>query len=373
MSIQIHELIGAAHDAVWLPWAVQYFFLVALSVAAFALSLPAFAFRSERFVALGRVALMTATTTGIVAPIALLADLHQPARFWHFYAYTQTDSWMAWGAFIVPLYVFLLVIYAWGVHRPAFYALGEEDWRFAGLFRVLSLGGATNGFVPFVAGLTALAALGIATYSGVEVFVIRARPLWNTPLLPFQFVATGFVGALGVMLVLNRSLAGDRPLEMTMNRLLAVALATVAALGLVWLALALSGVSPRHSAALASVAGFTMWQVIAVWAALAIAVPLALAVLVPARCGWITGLLAIHAAWMFRWTVFMGGQAVPKVGAGLYDAMLPEGIEGLMGVIGTFGLWLFLIIAYTTIVPWARATTPDAGPVPLSPTAHRQA
>ena len=55
----------------------------------------------------------------------------------------------------------------------------------------------------------------------------------------------------------------------------------------------------------------------------------------------------------------MGGQAVPKVGSGLYDALMPTGIEGLMGVIGTFGLWIFLLILYTTFVPWAEADLPD--------------
>ena len=373
MSIQIHELIGAAHEAAWLPWAVQYFFLVALSVTAFALSLPAFAFRSERLLPLGRLALMTAVTTGIVAPIALLADLHQPARFWHFYAFMRPNSWMAWGAFIVPVYVGLLIVTAWAVHRPQLHALGREDWKFAGLFRFISLGGAANGFVPLLAGLTALAAIGIATYTGAEVFVVRARPLWNTPLLPLQFIATGFVGALGVVLVLNRSLAGDRTLEAQSNRYLAVALGVVALLGLVWLALAFSGVSPRHAAALASVAGFPVWQTIAIWATLAIAVPLVIALAKPAGTGWVTGLLAIHAAWMFRWTVFMGGQAVPKVGSGLYDALLPQGLDSLMGVIGTFGLWLFLIIAYTTIVPWARAELPDAGQASLGAKPQHQA
>lgn len=189
--------------------------------------------------------------------------------------------------------------------------------------------------------------------------MIRARPLWNTPFLPLQFAATGMVGALGVMLVLGRALGTGAALEARMNCTLALAAALVGALGIGWYLLAISGLSPRHAQALASVAGFPVWHHLAAWGAGAIALTFVLALVLARRSGWVTGLVAIHAAWMFRWTVFMGGQAVPKVGSGLYDALMPTGLAGLMGVIGTFGLWLFLILAYTTFIPWS-----EAGPLP---------
>ncbi len=361
MQVQIHELVGATHEAAWLPWAVQYFFLIALSVTALLMALPGFVLGRAAALPRARLALMTAVTTGITAPIALLADLHQPGRFWEFFFYTHPTSWMAWGAWIVPGYVGLLIAFAWAVHRPAFWAWGQGDWRYAPLFRLLALGGAGNGFARPLGALAGLAALGILTYTGMEVMVVRSRPLWNTPVLPLQFAATGFVGALGVMLVLGRSLGTGAAVEAAMNRALALALGLVGVLGAAWFALALTGLSPRHAEALASVAGFPVWQRIALWGAVAIVLPFGIALAAPDRSGWITGLLAIHAAWMFRWTVFMGGQAVPKVGSGLYDALMPTGLAGLMGVIGTFGLWLFLLIAYTTFVPWDQAGVPRSG------------
>ncbi|MFC2968529.1 NrfD/PsrC family molybdoenzyme membrane anchor subunit [Acidimangrovimonas pyrenivorans] len=365
--MQIHELVGAVHEAAWLPWAVQYFFLIAISTTALLMSLPAFLLGHEGGLPRARLALMVAVTTGITAPIALLADLHQPFRFWEFYAYTHHTSWMAWGAWIVPLYVGATIAFAWALHRPALHAMGQENWRFAWLFRWLSLGGGANGFARPLGLIAGLAALGILTYTGMEVMIVRARPLWNTPLLPLQFAATGFVGALGVMLVLERVLARQEKLELRLNLELAAALGVVGLLGIVWFGLALSGLSPVHARALASVAGFPVWHHIAIWGGLAIAIPFLLALLVPVGTGWLTGLIAIHAAWMFRWTVFMGGQAVPKIGSGLYDALVPTGIAGLMGVIGTFGLWLFLIIAYTTFMPWSEAG-PPGGPRRAAPT-----
>ena len=361
METQVQELVGAVHDAAWQPWAVQYFFLIAISVTALLMALPAFVFGRHTDLRAARLALMVAVTTGITAPIALLADLHQPFRFWEFFVYTHKSSWMAWGAWIVPSYVVLMLLFAWSLHRPEFYRMGQDDWRFAWLFRLFSLGGAANGFARPLGMLAGVAALGILTYTGMEVMVVRARPLWNTPFLPLQFAATGVVGALGVMLVLERLLNRDAGLEATINRRLAIALATVGALGVAWFAVALSGISPVHSEALASVAGFSVWKQIALWGAASIAIPFVLALTLPQSTGWITGLIAIHAAWMFRWTVFMGGQAVPKVGSGLYDALMPTGLGGLMGVIGTFGLWVFLMIVYTTFLPWTDATPPASG------------
>lgn len=355
MDYQVHELVGAVHEAAWLPWAVQYFFLIAVSTTALLISLPGFVLGRERALPIARLALMVAVTTGITAPIALLADLHQPFRFWEFFVYTNSTSWMAWGAWLVPSYVGLTLAFAWAVHRPAFHDMGQEAWRFAWLYRLLSLGGRGNGFAPLLGAAAGVVALGILTYTGMEVTIIRARPLWNTPFLPLQFAATGMVGAVGVMLVLERSLCGDADLSARLNHLLALALGVVGILGAAWFALASSGMSPRHTEALASVAGFPVWQKIAIWGALAVALPFVIALAAPRRSGWITGIIAIHAAWMFRWTVFMGGQAVPKVGSGLYDALLPAGLDGLMGVIGTFGLWLFLLIVYTTFVPWTEA------------------
>lgn len=359
--MQIHELVGAVHEAAWLPWAVQYFFLIGMSTTALFLTFPAFVLGRASSLPHARLALITAVTTGISGPVALLADLHQPGRFWEFFVYTHATSWMAWGSWIVMSYVTLLLLYAWAVNRPAFYRWGQDDWRFAWIFRFLAFGSPANGFARIIGVGAGVAALGILTYTGMEVAVVYSRPLWHTPLLPLQFAATGAVGALGVMLVLGRLFATGREVEARMNRMLALALVIVGIIGVLWFAVALSGISESHTEALASVAGFTVWQRIALWAAAAIIIPLVIALAAPSRSGWITGLIAIHAAWMFRWTVFMGGQAVPKVGSGLYDALMPTGLAGLMGVIGTFGLWIFLLILYTTFVPWAEAELPDDG------------
>lgn len=358
MDTGITELVNVAHEAAWLPWAVQYFFLIGLSAGCFFLSLPAFAFGKAHWEKIGRLMLVGALSTGIAAPIALLADLHQPGRFYNFYLHFTHTSWMSWGAFFIPAYVGLLLVYAWLVYRPHFAGQAKAYPQLAGVYRLLS-GPADPGKVRAVGIAAALATALVVLYTGAEVAVIKARFLWNTPLLPLQFLCTALAGAAGLALVLNRALGlNDKEVEQRLNRLLALFLAAVIAVGLAWTVLAVSGLSTTHAAALDSVTSLPQWWQAVGWAIALTVVPLIVILVKPKESGWVMGLVALITAWLFRWAVFMGGQAVPKTGAGLYDYVLPAGPEGLLGIIGTAGLWLFLMIMIATFVPW-QGNPPD--------------
>ncbi|CAL8973527.1 Tetrathionate reductase subunit C [Rhodoplanes serenus] len=358
----ILEVVNVSRDVAWLPWAVQYFFLVGLSVACFFMSLRGLVLGAARERRFARDALIGALACGLVAPVALLADLHQPGRFWHFYAYPNLGSWMAWGAFFIPAYVGGLLVYAWAVLRGDLAAAGQGDGVLARLQRLVALGGApAPRLARLAAGWTVVFGLLILLYTGMEVMVVRARPLWDTPILPLQFAATAVTGAAGLVLIVAR-LRGDATpaADAAAARWMAGGLLATVLLGLVWLGLGLTGVAETHARALASVAGHRAWQLTAAWAALATVLPLALLWGRPAGWGWIVGLLGLHAAWMFRWTVFIGGQTVPKTGAGLYVYQLPLGHDGLLGIAGSLGLWVFVFVLLTTLLP-------PPPPVPVRP------
>lgn len=351
MDTHIVELVNVTRDTAWLPWAVQYFFLIGLSVGSFLLSLRHYVF-ARGDVRLARLALLAALVCGLSAPVALLSDLHQPGRFYHFYLFFTPNSWMSWGAFFIPAYVTGLLIYAWLALRPDFAARAAAGGRLAALWRLLAYGGFESlGARRLAAGITTVAALLVALYTGMEVEVVRARALWHTPFLPPQFLLTALAGAVGLVLVFNRSFTGySAETEARLNQLLLWLQCAVIALGLGWFALASSGLDATHARALAEVADSPRWQLTAVWAALAAVAPVALIVWRPVGCGWITGLIALHSAWMIRWTVFIGGQDIPKTGAGFYDYHLPLGHDGLLGLLGTAGLWLFLLIVIASFV-----------------------
>ena len=200
--------------------------------------------------------------------------------------------------------------------------------------------------------MTLAGALLVALHTGMEVMVVQARPLWNTPFLPLQFAASGFVGAVGLSLLFNR-FSGRRETQpvISLNRLVVFALAVVLVLGGGWLFVSLSGPSASHSAVLDQVAGMPKWQFTAVWAVVATLLPMALAIWRPASSGLMTGLIAVHSAWIMRWTILIGGPAIPKTGAGLYDYHLPLGNDGLLGIVGTFGLWIALLLLMIEYLP----------------------
>lgn len=67
---------------------------------------------------------------------------------------------------------------------------------------------------------------------------------------------------------------------------------------------------------------------------------------------WIVGLLALHVGWAFRWMVLMEVQTVAKNTAGYYQLVVELGSYGLMGIIGTFGLWLAALLLIDLFIPW---------------------
>lgn len=356
MDSQIIEVLNVTRETAWLPWAVSYFFLIGLSYGSFMLTLPYFVFGRAQHERLARLALLGALVCGLTAPVALLADLHGPGRFLNFYLHFQPQSWMSWGSFFIPVYLGGLLLYAWLALRGDFAGRGQSgDTLSTRLYRLVGRGGAApQKVISAAAVLTLIGAVLVALYTGMEVMVIQARPLWNTPFLPLQFVTTAFVGAIGLCLLFNRFIGGrDIQLEIGLNRFLVLALAVVLTLGGGWLFVSMSGISASHSAAFSQVAGMPQWQLSAVWALLATILPMALALWRSASSGLITGLIAVHSAWMMRWTIFIGGQTIPKTGAGLYDYYLPLGSDGLLGIVGTLGLWIALLLLMVEYLPWA--------------------
>jgi tetrathionate reductase subunit C len=352
------EILGFTREPGWLPWAVQYFFLIGISAAAFFISLPGLAWRHPEWRGVSRRALLAALVCGLTAPVALLADLHQPGRFLNFYLHPNLQSWMAWGSFFIPLYLFGLLLYAWLCLRPQLAGLAREHeagTRLAKLYRALAYGGHDNrGAIRVAAVLAALGAVLVLLYTGMEVMVVRARPLWNTPLLPPLFAVTAFAGGLG-MTALFEALSGHRDSAPLLNRWAARSQWAVLALLAAWLLSAFTGIAPAAAEALASLRGSVSWRV-TLGSLVAVSV-LTLWVARKRRDSLVLmALLALLGAWLLRWALIMGGQGIPKMGAtfrGYYLTLTPD---SALGIVGTAGLFLTLYIVLTSFVPWDEST-----------------
>lgn len=332
--MNIIEILTPSYDAAWLPWAVQYFFLVAIACTT-AITAAMVALRPvdapER--RLLPAAITVLAVTAISAPVALLADLHQPARFWHFYAHFTPWSWMSIGAVLLPIFVSLSLLFC------ALWWLGKNS-----LLRVCALA-------------LLVSALSILIYTGAEVMILRSRPLWHTYFLPINFALTGWLAALGAMLFVARWLPGGvGALPAAFMRKLglsALVLLTLSAVA--WLVTGWLGLDPSFAAALELFTTYPTWRTSLI-ASVVLALLLFLLLRVPASrlCtpvhSMLCALLMMAAAWVFRWIVLMSVQGVPKYGAGLYLHSMPLGSDGLLGMLGVFGLCTALLAMVTWFI-----------------------
>lgn len=329
--MKIIEILTPAYDAAWLPWAVQYFFLIAMATTA-AITAGCVAFSPEGSHArrLLPAAVTVLLVSGIASPVALLADLAQPARFWHFYAHFTPWSWMSLGAYLLPIFVILSL--AFGLF---WWLRSETLMRSAGLLLMVS-------------------AVSVLVYTGAEIMVVRSRPLWNTIFLPINFALTGWLSALGAMLFIGRWLPGGTTAlpSVLIRRLGLAALLLLALSAMGWMLAGFAGADPSFDAAFKLFTNYPTWRV-----SLFVSILLAVALLIllnaapdqlcsPVR-SLVCGFLMMAAAWVFRWIVLMSVQGVPKYGAGLYLHNMPLGSDGLLGIIGIFGLCTALLAATT--------------------------
>ena len=345
--MQIIELLTPHYEAAWLPWAVQYFFLVGVATgAAILAALCAWGKDGGTLQRLLPAAVLTLAVSSIAAPVSLLADLHQPARFWHFYAHFTPWSWMSVGALLLPVFVTL------SVAMCAAWWLGKTGW------------------MRLLAPLLVLSALTISVYTGAEMMVVRSRPLWNTLWVPVNLALTGWLATVGAAFVLERFLPATlRPGAAALQLLRGIGLGLAAALVLValaWAGTGLAGQNHSFDEAVRLFRDFPVWRLAMLGSALFGAAVVGALLRGRHRLGatgytLVLGLGLAASAWAFRWALFMGVQGVPKFGAGLYLYHMPLGGDGLMGMLGVAGL----CVALVAMASWALELFParqDATP-----------
>ena len=282
----------------WSPWFVAVFFLAGLSVGGFVLALPGRAFGLQRWQIVSRLGLLLALAAGLAAPPCLLAALARPDRGGLLYARGE-GSWLVSVVQLLPGYLAVLALFAWTTMRRDLAAAEGGNWL-ARLHRAASFGG---GGAPGLRQITMFLTGGLGL--GVLLMVAAGlRPAWDSPLLFWHLVLTGLAGALGAVLVLDR-LAGEKT---DFSPLLCRATAGVLALGM------LLGRASWDSVAMAT----------AIWTGL-------VALMWPARLGWLAGLLALAGSWAVRWGIVMAHTDL----AGFGWLLAPLGMAGLLIVLLT--------------------------------------
>jgi len=332
MSNQVIEIVSVAQEISWNSWAVQYFFFIGLSLGGVLLAAPAYVARRAAWLPWARLGVLVALTTGLVAPVALLSDLHQPARFYQFYLNFTPSSWMSWGAFLLPAYVATLLLFA-------LQALYRDPNGKQPATRAIAL----------AAGVLAAA---IALYTGSEMGVLGSRVLWQSGWLVPVFLASGLAGAVGLGLVIHGLQPGaDAAIRPRLLRLQAASLALSGLLLLAWAGAGQLQLSASGEALLRLAFEFRPLEIGLLLFGAGLLLPLLLTLVDHPLTNVTTGLLALFGAWMVRWSVFIGGQGLPKNGAGFYGYDLPMSTDGLLGILGSIGLWLAILMVIQLLLP----------------------
>ena len=322
MENGIVDLISFDQEFAWQHWAVWYFLLVGSAVGALLIAFITM-LRDENAPQI-RPALFAAAACGIASPFPLLADLHQPARFMHFYLSAATDSIMWWGAWFLPAFVgglvVLVLLYSPFGERFATYRRYAWYW-------------------------TAAFAVAVLAYTAGEMTIIRARPVWHDMFFPVMLTLSAFVSGAGMVAIVAAA-RGENP--GLAPRLLSVGSILFVVGVLAWLA--------------------TDWGNGGGFAELALKYsPISLLLLMTGVCGVggavvafaaprvavlnaLGGALAVLGALIFRWELFMGGQAQPKTEVGFQSYTLLANSDALAGLIGTVGLLAVIVVFLSFIL-----------------------
>ncbi len=156
-----------------------YFYLTGLSAGSFIISTLSYGFGLERFKPLGKIGVVIATLLLVAAPIFLLAHCGQRLRAWHLFVYLRFTSPITWGSFLLTLYPINCIVYGYFMFRG--------DKRFTRIFGLIG--------IPL--------ALMVHGYTGFILAFGKARPLWNSSIMPLLFLVSAMVSGIAMMILVS--------------------------------------------------------------------------------------------------------------------------------------------------------------------------
>jgi tetrathionate reductase subunit C len=381
MESNIIELIGLGPQINWVLPISQDIFFTGVSTGAFLLAALTYGFGEKRLALVARLSLIVALASLLAALLNLVADLHQPGRFYSLFFRMHATSPMTWGVFLLNGFLLLLVLQILFVFRADFARRAQKAVGGArGFYRLLALGKeeatpASKARDQKVCRILALIGLPLAllvhAYSGYILGVVKARPLWHSSLMPPIFLAAALVSGLAIMILFAGLMVRNReggipwPLLDRLGLLLAWSITADLVLRLFWytIGMAYSFGPAREAGAFLFGRSFTSTTILELGFGLVL--PLAIMALPHLRrirpLFFAAALGAGVGVWVFRWQLVIGGQMLPKTGAGFYQYDPPFwGGTGIMHVIGNFAFWIFLLIVLTWVLPWRNEEMADS-------------
>jgi molybdopterin-containing oxidoreductase family membrane subunit len=200
-----HEPANYGSVVTWGLWVASYIYFIyfiGLSAGSFLVSSLVFVFRVERFEKIGRLAILTALVTLLMALITIGLDLGHMERAWHVYAWPNFRSPMAWMIWLYTTYMALLFCEAYFLMRCDFYARRDEKGLRGVFYRFASWrlrDASQESRAKDMRIVQTLASIGlplaIMFHGGVGALfgVLASRPMWHSGMYPVPFVLSAVV------------------------------------------------------------------------------------------------------------------------------------------------------------------------------------
>jgi Ni/Fe-hydrogenase subunit HybB-like protein len=200
-------------ELAWSVLIVLYPFITGLVAGAFILASLERVFRVEAVKPTYRLALLTALSFLLVAPLPLQLHLGHPERSYEMYLTPHRSSAMAMFGFVYLWYLMaVLVLEIWLDYRRDIVLLSQHTtgWR-RWIYRALTLG-STNisegalrideraSYIITVIGIPS--AFLLHGYVGFIFGSIKANPWWSSPMMPVVFLFSAMVSGIAAVLLL---------------------------------------------------------------------------------------------------------------------------------------------------------------------------
>jgi Ni/Fe-hydrogenase subunit HybB-like protein len=197
----------------WSVLIVLYPFLTGLVAGAFILASLERVFRVQEVKPTYRLALLTALSFLLVAPLPLQLHLGHPERSYEMYLTPHRTSAMAMFGFVYLWYLMaVLVLEIWLDYRRDIVMLSQSSrgWK-RWIYRALTLGSSNVseralaidervGWLITVIGIPS--AFLLHGYVGFIFGSVKANPWWSTPLMPVVFLFSAMVSGIAAVLLL---------------------------------------------------------------------------------------------------------------------------------------------------------------------------
>ncbi|HYU47945.1 MAG TPA: NrfD/PsrC family molybdoenzyme membrane anchor subunit [Terriglobales bacterium] len=197
----------------WSVLIVLYPFLTGLVAGAFILASLERVFRVQAVKPTYRLALLTALSFLLVAPLPLQLHLGHPERSYEMYLTPHTSSAMAMFGFVYLWYLMaVLVLEIWLDYRRDIVVLSQSTtgWKRM-VYRGMTLGSSNIseralaiderlGYLITVIGIPS--AFLLHGYVGFIFGSIKANPWWSTPLMPVVFLFSAMVSGIATVMLL---------------------------------------------------------------------------------------------------------------------------------------------------------------------------